>query len=118
MATSATTTASYRVIAGDQIQITFTVTDAITGAPVPLTGTTPRFAIARGATVVVQTPTTATATITDAAGGIWRVTVAPSVTRTLAGTYTWQASIVDATGAVLTIAEGLLEIAPALLSPP
>lgn len=109
---------SLRVRAGDDLVLEFAVTRD--GDEVDLTAMTPRFAVRRkpGATAVVTTEggtPTATAAITNAAGGVYRVTVDKTVTAGLSGTYRFESELQDGSGDVATVARGFLTFEPKLI---
>jgi len=108
---------SLRYRAGDDVLLEFTVTRD--GEPLSLSGMTPRFVAARkaGAAAAVSTeadPPTATATVTNLAGGVYQVAIDDAVTAELLGTYEWQSEIEDANGDVQTVARGYLTFVPKL----
>jgi len=101
---------SFSEVAGDNILREFTVTD-VNGDPASLAGTTIRVAAALrpGLPSVFSTedsPPTATIVETDLPGGIFRLSVAGSVTAGLHGTHEWQCEIEGAGGEVETVAGG------------
>lgn len=97
-------------MAGDDVQLEFTVTDE-DAAAVNIAGMTIRATIARDTaqTPVISTeasPATATATITAAASGQFQVEVAGEDTADLSGDYVFNVEIEDSNGAVSTVSRG------------
>jgi hypothetical protein len=102
-------------VAGDDIELEFRVVDEA-GVPANIAGSTPRFAIATavGAVPVVSTeaiPPTATATITDAGGGVFVV----AFTAPVSAVYRWEADVEDASGDTATVGRGTYVSSPSLL---
>lgn len=96
-------------VRGDTLVLEFAVTDEA-GVVSNITGTTPAFALApiRGGTTL-ESPASATAAVTDAEGGLFRVTMAASVTATLTlEVYRYQALLEDLSDNVQTVARGTI----------
>jgi len=96
-------------VRGDTLVLEFLVTDEA-GAVADITGTTPMFALSelREEIPAVESPDNATATITSAAGGTFRVTVAASVTDDLSGLWVYQARLDDLSGNRQTVSRGTI----------
>ena len=78
---------------------TFTVDDPATGDPFNLTGCTITAKIADAPKATGSVVATVTATIVDAAGGVFRLTIPRATTATIAaGSYYWACAIRNAAG--------------------
>ena len=103
---------SLSFVAGDDLLLEFTVTDA-DDEVVNITGMTARFVVVRqiGDSAVISTeavPATATATLTTPASGIFQVEVDAAVTANLSGTYRFQAEVEDGSGDKSTVSRGYI----------
>ena len=110
---------SLSYMAGDDLLLQFTVTDA-DGDAVDITGMTPRFVIARtiGETPVISTeasPATATASLTTPASGIFTIAIDGSDTDALSGTYRFECELEDSSGDKSTVARGFMTFAANLI---
>jgi len=93
--------------AGDDLLLTFTVTDE-NGDAVNISGATCRFVLVPWfrRTAVVSTesaPATATASITSAAGGIYTIAIAAADTEDLLGVYYVESEVEDSSGDIVTV---------------
>ena len=105
-------------VRGDTLTLEFTVTDQ-DGVVSNITGTTPVFALRslRGETVI-QSPSDATATLTDPTNGLFRVTVPASVTNLLTQElYSYQAILDDISDNRQTVARGSIHFINKDVSP-
>lgn len=104
------------IVQGDSFVITVTVTEG--GVAKNLTDATIKWACARrgSATVVLQKQTGAGVAITNAAGGIFTVTLTPADTAALLGDYVHEAQVTDALLNVATVLTGALSVTEDLIS--
>lgn len=106
----AATNQNFTLYQGDSLTAQFSVVDD-EGSPVDLTGATITW---RAATVSHQTVLDKAVgrgiTVTDAAGGVCEVALAPDDTASLLGTYRHQLRVVDATGQEAVVAEGAMTV--------
>lgn len=110
------TPVSFVFMSGDPVLLEATVTRD--GETVSLLGMTVRFAMARrpGDDAVISTADgNATATITDAANGVFQVGISSANTADLSGTYQWEADIQDSSGNSETVARGYMTFRPSVL---
>jgi hypothetical protein len=113
------TTWAEQITAGEDVSLPITVKDEA-GDAIDITGTTPRFAIARrpGGTVVAETgesPETITAELTTPAAGLLTVTIPTEVTAGLLGTYYCETELEDGSGNFTTVARGYLTVRPQIV---
>ncbi len=108
------------MVAGDDKVLEVTVTDAA-GTAVDITGASIQWRLSK--TVNRRPAQIAKATggagveITDAAAGVFEVTLDPADTEDLRGAYYHEAEVIDADGNVSTVLTGAAEILPALIKP-
>lgn len=109
---------SQHFIAGTDVVLEFTVTDG--SDPVNLSGMDIAFAAGRDGTNVLSTEEsspTATVTVTDAVGGVFRIAADASDTEALSGTYRFLVQITDGQGVKNPVARGFLTFSENLLLP-
>lgn len=111
---------SLHFFAGTDIELEFTVTDAV-GDPVNIAGMDIAFVVRRDTASEAALSTegsspTATATITSSSGGVFRVTAGAEDTESLIGTYRFQAQIMDGQGNKSTVSRGFITFAGSLIS--
>lgn len=97
--------------AGDNMVITVTVTQA--GSAKNLTGATAinyKAYPLNSSTAVITKALLSGVTVTNAAGGIFTVTLAPADTTALCGDYRHEAEITDVSGNISTVMTGLLSV--------
>ena len=104
-------------VKGDTLQLEFSVVDSV-GAVANITGSSPLFALSRlrEDDPVVESPTSATATVTNGPDGVFRVTVAATVTELLDGLYRFQALLVDLSGNRQTVSIGTINFVDQVLA--
>ena len=114
-------TRSFDYIAGDDIRLSFAVTD-LEGVPADIDGVDIRVAICDVETheVILSTeggsPGGSIETdVTDADYGLFDATVAGQHTADLIGTYEWQAKIDDTDTATATVGQGFITFSRSLL---
>lgn len=104
---------NFDMVAGDTKKINITVTD--TGSAVDLTGASIKWALKRSvsasSTDVFKT-TSSGISITDATHGKFQITLNPSDTLALKGTYYHESEVTDASGNVSTVCSGNVVINP------
>lgn len=94
--------------AGDDHILEYTITDE-NNAPLDITGATITWIAWDGATAVITKSTSSGISITDAPGGVFRLTLAPTDTYALTPkAYTHGASISIEAGAYMTVATGTM----------
>lgn len=101
--------------AGDTKKLQYTVLDE-NDDPVNLTNATINWWLAESATsTAILTKTTADdISITDAANGVFQVTINPADTQNLEGRYYHEAEVTDDAGNVATVAVGVIKINPSI----
>lgn len=104
--------AALEYVAGDDVELEFTVTDQ-DGVVANITGDTVRFGIApllRGQSILgtETSPATATYTLTNPSGGIFHVLIDGEDTADLLGVYRWQCELEDVSGGHQTILDGTI----------
>lgn len=100
--------------AGDDIELTFTVT--VDGEPVDITGAIARFSLARDATAPPVLVTADVGIILgDPTNGIYQVSVDGTDTTGLDGTYLYQSSVQDGNGNVSTVLHGWFTFLPSIV---
>lgn len=111
---------SFKLTAGENAQLEFTVTDNDSAA-VNLTGGSGRFAAARdvGSSLVIDSgasPQTAFIVESDYTAGLVNVTIDDTVLDGLSGTYLYEFKWVDSSGSEAVVAWGYITIVTSLLS--
>lgn len=107
----------FEIYAGDSVPITIPVTNA-DGSAMDLTGATIKWALKAfvgSKTNLVYKDTDSGVTITNPAGGIFTVTLIPTDTADMHGTYSQGAEVIDQLGFVTTIEVGPMTINPAVV---
>lgn len=110
---------SHHFLAGTDVVLEFIVTDA-DGDAVNLAGMDIAFAVGRDGSTVLSTEEsapTAMVTVTDSAGGIFRVSAEAADTESLSGTYRFLVQITDGAGVKNPVARGFLTFSENLLLP-
>lgn len=107
---------SLHFIAGTDVELEFTVTDS--EGPVNLAGMDIAFVAKRDEVVLSSEDSSQSAaiTVTDTAGGVFRVAVSADDTASLSGTYKFQVMITDGQGKTTPVARGYLTFSENLLS--
>jgi len=110
---------TFRYKAGDDILLEFVVADQ-DGAPVDITGTALRFAIAPMCSespiiTTEESPASAIATLIDGPTGVYQVAVDGDATQDLVGVYRFESEVEDAQGGRSTIADGTITFTEQIL---
>ena len=110
------TAQNFDMFSGDDKVLVVTVKD-LAGVAVNLTGASITWKLADSLTGTVRaTKTTAAGiAITDAADGVFEVTVADADTATLSGSYYHEAEVTDSSGRDSTVVFGNITIRPTLI---
>lgn len=108
----------HEMVQGDTVALDFSIVDAA-GDAVDLTGATVRWQMSRSvqATAILSKSVGSGITVTNAAGGLFTVDLAPADTVDLAGTFYYEAEIIDASDNVSTVRTGQIKILPGLIGP-
>ena len=109
---------SFKYVAGADVDLEFTVTDE-DDAVVNLSGASVEFIARRDLAddpALSTSDSTATASFTDQANGVFVVSLSSANTAELSGTYRFQALVQDSFDNVHVVARGYITFVPSLLS--
>lgn len=107
------------MVQGDNKVLSITVTDAA-GAAVDLTDATIRWHMSKSVNkrpAALEKATGSGITITDAANGVFTVTLDSADTESLRGLFYHEVEVIDGSGNVSTVTKGKITIHPALIKP-
>lgn len=109
------TAQNYTIYAGDTVELLVAVTDSITGLAKNITGATIKWVLynERTQAAVVNKTTSSGIAITDAAGGLYTVTVSALETATLTPeAFYHESEVTDSSGRVSTVFTGHIVVLP------
>lgn len=109
---------SFKTFAGDTKVVQITVLDA-DGDPVDITSATIKWQAARSlgkSPVITKATGGSGVSITDAANGVFEVTLSGSDTEDLKGDYYFEAEVTASDGTISTVIAGTMKVTPVLIA--